>query len=45
MLKEAGLEFIEAFDGEKTDDVSNKVPVVEDSERVFFIARECTKVI
>ena len=43
MLKEAGLEFIEAFDGEKTADVSEKMPVTRDSERVFFIARECMK--
>ena len=43
LLKEAGLEFIEAFDGEKTEDVSSKVPVTEESERVFFIAREHMK--
>ena len=43
LIGEAGLEFVEAFDGDETVGLSEKVPVSEQTERIFFIARECTK--
>ncbi len=43
LIEESGLEFVEAFDGDETGAISEKVPVSKDSERIFFIARECTK--
>ncbi len=43
LIEESGLEFVEAFDGDETEVLSEKVPVSKDSERIFFIARECTK--